>query len=241
MDFHRFQLMTAWVSPFPLAEALEEELREIGWTRWVGDPHTLPSDICWLYDPPDRLFSLTGLGPDELETGYRRLLACSAGSRCVAIGRILAEAQQPVEPPDPLCAALTQLFIAQLPALLDAYLDLELKADLLGGAPDVGYQRRLAQLWSPSSVVARWGEVCEAPLREAELRIEALQAEREELRRQQAEACEEAELTLLQLHQVQEELERYFLLSQGQAEQLQRYSTLQRRSQQLMCRLVPAR
>ena len=48
------------------------------------------------------------------------------------------------------------------------------------------------------------------------------------------EAREEAELTLLQLHQVQEELEHYFLLSRGQAQQLERYEALLRRSEGLL-------
>ena len=46
---------------------------------------------------------------------------------------------------------------------------------------------------------------------------EAAQAETKEAR-------EEAELTLLQLHQVQEELEHYFLDSQSKEELLQQYN-----------------
>ena len=67
--------------------------------------------------------------------------------------------------------------------------------------------------------------------------LEASNLELAGLRTQEAEAREEAELTLLQLHQVQEELEHYFLLARGQAQQLQRYGALQRRSDQLLCRV----
>jgi len=53
-----------------------------------------------------------------------------------------------------------------------------------------------------------------------------------------SEAREEAELTLLQLHQVQEELEHYFLLSRGQNELLNQYDEQQLRVQQLLGRLI---
>ena len=142
----------AWLSPFPLAAALEDRLRSIGWRRWQGDPKSPPSDLCWLYDTPDRLLALTGLAPSALEAGYRQLLDTPAGTRCLAIGRLLKQADQPPEVLDPVCAALTQFFIVQQPGLLDAYLDLELKADLLGDQPDSGYQRRLIHSWSATIV-----------------------------------------------------------------------------------------
>ena len=212
--------MTAWLSPFPLAADLEDGLSSIGWWRWQGDPQSPPSELCWLYDTPDRLLALTGLAPSALEAGYRQLLDAPAGTRCVAIARLLKPADQPPEPLDPVCAALTQLFIAQQPGLLDAYLDLELKADLLGGEPDSGYQRRLIHSWSSTSVCERWREISEERAREAQQSIAALQAEVETLRTQEGEAREEAELTLLQLHQVQEELEVVFLADREKQKQL---------------------
>ena len=218
--------MTAWLSPFPLAGALEELLSAIGWTCWQGDQQGLPSEVCWLYDTPDRLMALTGLGPVALEAGYRQLLAAPAGTRCVAIGRLLAQADQSdqqAQSLDPVCAALTQLFIAQQPGLLDAYLDLELKADLLGDAPDTAYHRRLSRLWSSDAVCERWLQVREEPALEAAQKIDELQAELEELRTQESEAREEAELTLLQLHQVQEELELIFLADRDKADQLEKW------------------
>ena len=54
----------------------------------------------------------------------------------------------------------------------------------------------------------------------------------EQLGEKEAEASsvtEEAELTLLQLHQVQEELENYFLLSRHQSDLLSSYSNLQQK------------
>jgi hypothetical protein len=53
-----------------------------------------------------------------------------------------------------------------------------------------------------------------------------------------SEAREEAELTLLQLHQVQEELEHYFLLSRGQDHLLTQYGEQQLRVQKLLARTV---
>lgn len=48
------------------------------------------------------------------------------------------------------------------------------------------------------------------------------------------EAREEAELTLLQLHQVQEELEHYFLLSREQSSMLDAHAEQQKRVQRLL-------
>lgn len=48
------------------------------------------------------------------------------------------------------------------------------------------------------------------------------------------EAREEAELTLLQLHQVQEELEHYFLLSREQSSLLDAHAEQQKRVQKLL-------
>ena len=69
--------------------------------------------------------------------------------------------------------------------------------------------------------------------------LQQVQTARDELMQQKQEAIEEVELTLLQLHQVQEELEHYFLNAQS-AEQL---ATAQQdqllRAQALMARVLP--
>ncbi len=59
---------------------------------------------------------------------------------------------------------------------------------------------------------------------------ESLQTAKAELK----EAQEEAELTLLQLHQVQEELEHYFLLSREQSSMLDTHAQQQKRVQRLL-------
>jgi len=70
-------------------------------------------------------------------------------------------------------------------------------------------------------------------------RAESLGEELAALKKQEQEAIEEAELTLLQLHQVQEELEHYFLNAQS-AEQLAAAQQDQLlRAQALMARVLP--
>ena len=210
--------MPAWLSPFPFPDATVDQLRQAGWQPWPGDPAELPDDGILLYDTPDSLFEL---GADRLVEGYQQLLHAAGERRIVAIWRLL----QGEPAPEPLPAAITQALLAAVPGLLDAYLDLELKADLLGGEPDVTYRRRLIASLDASRIHEAWQE---------------LGAVRQELEAKSAgeqEAREEAELTLLQLHQVQEELEHYFLLSRGQSDQLERYNQLQQRSQRLLAQL----
>ena len=65
------------------------------------------------------------------------------------------------------------------------------------------------------------------PQEDSQYQSDTLKALQEQLKAAQAEtkdAREEAELTLLQLHQVQEELEHYFLDSRSKDELLQQYN-----------------
>ena len=59
-----------------------------------------------------------------------------------------------------------------------------------------------------------------------------------ELERQLKEARQEAELTLEQLHLVQEELEHYFLANQEAEAKLQRYQQEQQRAEALIEALI---
>lgn len=257
--------MPAWLSPFPIPDAVADHLQQAGWTPWLGSVADLPDDGVLLYDTPDRCF---GLELDQLLHGYQQLLRVSSGHRLIAIWRLLEL--------DPLAGALeTALTLALLnarPELLEAYLDLELKADLLGGDPDVAYRRRLSGSIQADTLVQAWRSVqtdSSAGLKELHsttkveqdareeaeltlLQLHQVQEEQgavsladragaielEQLKQQVQEAREEAELTLLQLHQVQEELEHYFLLSRGKDAQLERYNQLQQRSQRLLARLA---
>ena len=69
--------------------------------------------------------------------------------------------------------------------------------------------------------------------------LQQAQTVRDELSQQKQEACEEAELTLLQLHQVQEELENYFIKSQSAEQLAMAQQNLLLRAQSLMVRVLP--
>lgn len=242
--------MPAWSSPFPLAQSSVHQLLQSGWEESVSDSCDFPDDCVFIYEPPDRLLSLD---LSTLISGYQELLGRASGSRVVALWRLI-RLEHPPKPPA-LAAALTQSILAVEPKLLDLYLDLELKADLLGGEPDVAYRRRLIDSLDFAELQVAWQELDDLrvaqsavaiahqdALAEQELLLRQMQQQRKEyeqlfladqqkegqlrkLKNQlgelrdelivkeasQREAREEAELTLLQLHQVQEELEKIFL------------------------------
>jgi hypothetical protein len=218
--------MRFWISPFELTNPGLDLLEEAGFEPWKWDKGAPPGQDCLvLYDSPDQLVANSsnspGLAiktPEQLLEGYFKVLDWSqqADQPMLAIwrlqqlgpgglGRWLADgaaseeseappaAQAPAIPP--LVAAATLALIEACPQLLESYLDIELKAELFGGDADLHYRQRLRQ--------ARL---------QGELLLQALHAHagRDQLEVREAElndAREEAELTLLQLHQVQEELE----------------------------------
>ena len=242
--------MPAWLSPFPIPDAMAAELARQGWTPWRGAEEELPPDGAWLYDAPDGLLSQLGLAPAEMLAGYRQLLDAPIGTRLVALRRLLPNGAS-----DPLAAVLAQQALQQQPGLLDAYLDLELRADLQGDEPDSHYRRRLQDQLAIEPLLAAWKELRDSSalrgtieeseglrqeLEAAKQELESLRASLEVAQSGEQEAREEAELTLLQLHQVQEELEHYFLLSRGQTQQLERYDALQQRSHRLLARCLNA-
>ena len=160
--------------------------------------------------------------------GYRQMLAFPVGTRLLAIHRLL-----PQQAADPLAKALTHQFILHQAGLLDAYLDLELRADLLGDQPDTTYARRLQRELDPEAAFAAWqGLQGLSPHAEAELRG---------LRDREREAREEAELTLLQLHQVQEELEQVFLADREKQQTLTQLEGAVQASESLRGELEAAR
>ena len=68
-----------------------------------------------------------------------------------------------------------------------------------------------------------------------------MKGERDVQEQEKAEAREEAELTLLQLHQVQEELERYFLESRSQHDLLSQHKVQSKLMRKAISRLVIGR
>ena len=220
--------MPFWLSPFPIPSPIEQGLLELGWNAWKGDPDQLPVDGAWLYGTPDQSLALMQQGPAAMLNGYRHLLAFPVGTRLVAIHRLLPEL-----PVDPLAQALTQLFLTHQAGLLDAYLDLELRSDLLGDQPDTAYARQLLGEFNPEAAFAAWqGLQGLSPQAEAELT---------DLRDREREAREEAELTLLQLHQVQEELEQVFLADREKQQKLTQLEGAVQASESLRGELDTAR
>lgn len=194
--------MPAWYSPFPFDPSQEEALRLRGWQRWSGNPAQLPADSVVLYATPDQLLASSTLDLEQLLDGYRQLLALEPAPRLVSVWRLLAELPLPEPPaPDPLAAVITLWGLERTPPLLDAYLDLELRADLLGGEPDLAYGQRLQNSLCPETLLL------------------ALRASSAGQQLNQA-VQEEFQLALSQLHQVQDELEYYYYLSQAQKQLL---------------------
>jgi hypothetical protein len=236
-----------WFSPFPLEPTLQERLERCGWQ--CCQESELPADALVLYTSPDQLLASGELDPQGILEGYQQLLGLEHPYRLLSTWRLAAccdallqagcvvEADAALEwpelqawpEPEPLAAVITRLALDALPALLEAYLDLELEADLLGSEPDSHYRRRLLSQLSFAELLQAW----RSPSALAE-ELEMLKQALAQAQQDTTEAREEAELTLLQLHQVQEELEHYFLLSRGQAQQLERYEALLRRSEGLL-------
>jgi hypothetical protein len=98
------------------------------------------------------------------------------------------------------------------------------------------FSARLRLLEDESTSAAKRAEDLKAEL---ELRVTQLQTSRDEEAVANAEAREECELTLLQLHQVQEELEHYFLHAQSSQQLAHAQQEQLGRVQALMARLLP--
>jgi hypothetical protein len=165
-----------------------------------------------VYDSPERLIAAAAEAEEmfsstALAQGYSQMLRCreSSGQPLLAGWRLQRaggrELQQwltgntptinlgDAEPIAPLVASVILSLLETQPLLLDAYSDLELQAELLGSEPDLHYRQRLGQAIAQAD-----------PLPQL---LKALQNRDGELQ----DAREEAELTLLQLHQTQADLQ----------------------------------
>jgi DNA repair exonuclease SbcCD ATPase subunit len=158
-----------------------------------------------------------------------------------------ADAVEPSEPSEPEeLPLLLQLYLQRRPDVLNRYADLEGQAELLGRKPEftLPLSRPDADSWaalllnswetqvqlatSQEQITELEAQLSEATTETDQLRQAATSSEElEQAQQHLQEAREEAELTLLQLHQVQEELE-YQFLEHRKASQL-----LDERQQQL--------
>ena len=190
-------------------QLLESYLKVLDWSQQAGQPMLA-------------IWRLQQLGPGGL---VRWLAGGGARGQHEALPHLQAPAISP------LVAAATLALIEACPKLLDSYLDIELKAELFGGDADLNYRQCLRQASMQGELLlqalhAHAGrdqlEVREDELndaREGELLLQALHAQswpdQLEVREDELnDAREAAELTLLQLHQVQEELETLSLANQ---------------------------
>jgi len=236
--------MRYWFTPFPLSATVCSTLTASGLQPWQGGDTSLPdADALLLYDSPDQLIAMAGTGPDKVELtapillqGYRRLLLWSerTGQPLLSISQLqrlgpqvlgnwLADGAFPSLPPaqplpiPPLLASVTLSLLEAEPALLDCYSDLELHAVLLGRDPDFRYPDRLRHDVLGAEVLLQaflTNQRRLAAALELEQRLASMDTEFQEAR-------EAAELSLLQLHQVQEELEHYFLADGEKQRQLE--------------------
>ncbi|MCX5946878.1 MAG: hypothetical protein NTY67_01365, partial [Cyanobacteria bacterium] len=181
-----------------------------------------------LYDSPDQLIAMAGSGPAtedltalSLLQGYRRLLGWSerTGQPLLAISQLQRLSPQALRswfedgdaaspsPSPPIPALLASVCLSLLvaePALLDCYQDLELRAALLGRDPDLRYHERLLQAGHQGDALLQ-AFLAYQRVQSAASQLEQRLASRDtELR----EAREASEQTSLELHQVQEALER---------------------------------
>lgn len=239
-------LRHCWFSPFPQPSACLIGLERAGLEMWPGDPEAVPPGALLLYDAPDAVLASwrqQQASPPQwqnLHQGYQLLLGLATDRPPLASWRVaglnphgLSDwlSNQAALLPDPgsipkvdlVAALLIRPLLQAEPKLLDAYLDLELKAELAGGSADSNYLARLQSQLSPGALLAAWWQPS---------------AEANKAQRELKDAREEAELTLLQLHQVQEELEHYFLLSRRQQQLLDSHEQLELRSERLLADLI---
>lgn len=242
--------MLYWVSPFPLDLADQALLEEAGLSRWMGSVAEVPDGNCLLlYNSPDQLISSSAdTTPELLLKGYRIILDWFEQNKQPLLATwqlqqlgsgqlnnwLVNHSDPPLTPqPDqiaPLVAVVVSKLIDAEPDLIDAYKDLELRAQLLGREPDLNYQQRLRQVSNQELALLQ-------ALRQPNA-IAALELQLQEKDRQLKQLQEEVDLALSQLDQVQEELEHYFLLNRGLQQLIDRHEQLERRSERLLAGLI---
>ncbi len=256
--------MSFWVSPFQLRNELITTLEQSGYQRWESqDPGEDPSDqnvLLLIYDPPDQLLAAAGEAKEEasptlmdLQQGYSKLLSWHQESEgtLVAAWQLQALGEEnlcqwlresdtnqelqvswdgELPLPDPLLASVTLALIDTAPDLLENYLTLDQQGQRFGREVDSHYLQRLREASHQGDLLlqalVRPGQQGQNP--------ETSKTLSSQLKQSQA----EAELTLMQLHQVQEELEHYFLRSRSQDELLRKHAEQQRRAEKLIASLL---
>ena len=222
--------MRYWISPFALTKADLDLLAQTNLQQLkLGEAYPPSPDCLVLYDCPHQVLanSCHSHGraittPEQLLEGYSKVLEWSSQTPQPmlamwrvhqlgpsGLGRWFEDSggisQPHLQTPSikPLVAAATLALLEASPQLLESYQDIELKAELFGGDPDLHYRQRLR-------VASLEGEILLKELHAAHEVPDQLEVLKGELN----DARKETELTLLQLQQVQEELETIFIADQ---------------------------
>jgi len=128
----------SWFSPFQLPEAIVRQLEERGWLPWNGQSEP-PEGLVLVYLPPHAALQ----DPQELFAHYGRLKGMTGLGVLQRAEHLLANDAAAAPPllvaPRPLEALVTLTILREQPAILDAYLNLELQADLGNQPPDTDY------------------------------------------------------------------------------------------------------
>lgn len=235
--------MPRWYSPWPVPATLEAHLQAAGLLRCHEEAEALAGDGLILYNPPDAVFA-AGVEtltlpptPQALLDGYKFVSSFHGRCPLIATWRLQAldtqtihgwiaagtppHVEQPISAPDPLIALMTRALLESHPQLLEAYLDLELSAELFGGTPDTSYVHRLnAALADPQALLQSWWQPM-SQLQTARTEHHALQARAEALEEEKGQWLEEGERRLRHLQQTQQELERLFAVDQEKAQRIE--------------------
>jgi hypothetical protein len=212
-----------WSSPFELGTAVQDRLAAAGVQRMAGPEDQVPPDALLVYVSPQSLLAApTGLA--EFLAGYQVLLSRGAGQRLIADWRLLAldpeaiagwlkgdhpcapATATPPDPSGPLQALLLNGLLQAAPELLDAYLDLELQAELAQTPVDSSYDQRSRACGGADQLLDSW-RLQQHQLAERQSRIGALEQELQQRGEAVAAAQAAGQAATEQLQQLQGELE----------------------------------
>jgi hypothetical protein len=225
--------VNSWFSPFPLAEALQAHLASAGFEQWTQPPTELPVRALLIYGPPDGVLAVLrdvevqAPSSQLLLNGYQCLHQLAPNRTLIADWRLQMMASSAVEglldgsppslpqlhfpAPKPWVGLLSLAWLESQPRLLDAYLDLELKAELIGGEPDSRYLSRLRDVvaelhplledsWSVAPPVVQ-------QMTDKNAQVEALQSQLASKSEELVALGSNAEATQGELRQLQEQLQ----------------------------------
>lgn len=205
--------MFYWFSPFTLPAAIKNEIAQAGGLQWDGFievPATIK--LFLLYQPPHELLHQAGL----IAEGYAQICKYSSQGTVQNLLRLIYPLSSVVfgddsfqkaetfsgslPDPEPLQALITLALLKESPDILDAYIDLEMRADLASALPDTTYLQRLRNATVAMNAISSFNLLTDpSPLMQAR---------------------EEADLTMLELHSIQEELQEIHLADRDNLERI---------------------